>query len=131
MAERITEMLDTDICLPAIGQGAVGIECRIDDVELNSLLQALKDNDTEVCVAAERALNHRLEGGCQVPIAGHAILANEQLFMRGLVGRIDGSEIVSGEISGPRSDAEFMGVTLADDLLSRGAAAILKEVYAD
>jgi len=131
MAERITEMLDTGICLPAIGQGAVGIECRSDDAELNILLEALNDDDTQICVAAERALNERLEGGCQVPIAGHAILENDQLFMRALVGRIDGSEIVSGELSGPRADAEAMGVVLADDLLSRGAAEILKEVYAD
>ena len=131
MAERITEMLDTSICLPAIGQGAVGIECRVDDIELNALLRSLNDDNTQVCVAAERAMNHRLEGGCQVPIAGHAILDNEQLYMRGLVGRIDGSEIISGEISGSSNDAEAMGVTLANDLLSRGAAAILKEVYAD
>jgi len=131
LAERITEMLDTGVCLPAIGQGAVGIECRSDDVELNTLLEALRDDDTQTCVAAERALNHRLEGGCQVPIAGHAILENDQLFVRALVGRIDGSEIVSGEISGPIADAESIGVALADDLLSRGAAAILKEVYAD
>jgi len=130
MAERITEMLDTTICLPAIGQGAVGVECRSDDDEVNKLLQVLNDDDTQICVAAERALNHRLEGGCQVPIAGHATLENGQLIVRGLVGRIDGSKIISGEVAGLIKDAEVMGVALADDLLSRGADVILKEVYA-
>lgn len=131
MAGRITEMLDTGICLPAIGQGAVGVECRVDDAELNDLLQALNDDNTRVCVTAERALNQRLEGGCQVPIAGHAILDDQLLTLRGLVGRPDGREIISGEISGEISDANAIGVALANDLLSRGAAEILKEVYAD
>jgi len=131
MADRITEMLDTGICLPAIGQGAVGVECRVDDAELNALLQALNDDNTRVCVTAERALNQRLEGGCQVPIAGHAILDDQLLILRGLVGRLDGREIISGEISGALGDASAIGVALANDLLSRGAAEILKEVYAD
>ena len=131
LAERISEMLDISICLPAIGQGAVGVECRADDAELNALLQALNDDKTRICVTAERALNKRLEGGCQVPIAGHAILEGQSLMLRGLVGRLDGSEIISGERNGSPGDAGAIGEALANDLLSRGAAEILKEVYAD
>jgi len=130
LAERITEMLATELCLPAIGQGAVGIECRRDDDEVNELLLAINDAATAIRVTAERALNHRLEGGCQVPIAGHAVLEDDQVYLRGLVGRIDGSEIISDEIRGPASDAEALGTRLADNLLSRGADAILKAVYA-
>jgi len=131
MSERITEMLDTGICLPAIGQGAVGVECRADDAELNALLRVLNDDKTRICVTAERALNQRLEGGCQVPIAGHAILEDQLLILRGLVGRVDGSEIISDERRGSPGDAGAIGEALANDLLSRGAAEILKEVYAD
>jgi hydroxymethylbilane synthase len=128
--ERITAYLDTDICLPAIGQGAVGIECRSVDQEVNRLVAVLNDPDTHTRVIAERAMNHRLEGGCQVPIAGHAILSGDTLQLRGMVGAPDGSRMISGEISGPRTDAQRLGVALADELLSRGAAAILKAVYA-
>jgi hydroxymethylbilane synthase len=131
MAERITEMLATELCLPAIGQGAVGVECRSDDSHVNELLLALNDVATAIRVTAERALNHRLEGGCQVPIAGHAELEGDQVFLRGLVGRVDGSEIISDEIRGPVADVESLGTRLADSLLSRGADAILKAVYAD
>jgi hydroxymethylbilane synthase len=90
----------------------------------------LNDPDTHTRVTAERAMNHRLEGGCQVPIAGHAILSGDTLQLRGMVGAPDGSRVISGEIIGPRTDAQRLGVALADDLLSRGAAAILKAVYA-
>lgn len=128
--QRITAHLGTDVSLPAIGQGAVGIECRSDDPVINTLIAALDDPDTHTRVAAERAMNHRLEGGCQVPIAGHATLEGDMLYLRGLVGAPDGSRVIRGEVRGPRADAEKLGVALADDLLSRGAAAILKEVYA-
>jgi hydroxymethylbilane synthase len=131
LAGRITEMLATELCLPAIGQGAVGIECRRDAGELNELLLAINDEATAIRVAAERALNQRLEGGCQVPIAGHAVLENGQVYLRGLVGRIDGSEVISGELRGADSEADSLGTRLADDLLSRGADEILKAVYAD
>lgn len=127
---RIRQRLATELCLPAIGQGAVGIECRSDDAEINARISVLKDEDTQICVTAERALNARLEGGCQVPIAGYAELIDQQIWLRGLVGRIDGSEIVRGEIRGAYADAKQLGVMLAEDLLSRGADKILKEVYA-
>lgn len=127
---RITAYLDTDVSLPAIGQGAVGIECRRDDPRINGLLAVLDDPDTHIRVAAERAMNHRLEGGCQVPIAGHATLDGETLHLRGLVGAPDGSKMIRGDIRGPRGEAERLGIALADDLLAQGAAAILKAVYA-
>src|SRR3569833_456270 len=127
---RITAYLDSGVSLPAIGQGAVGIECRSDDPAINRLIAVLDDPDTHTRVAAERAMNHRLEGGCQVPIAGHATLDGATLHLRGLVGAPDGSKMIRGEISGPRGDAERLGVALADELLAQGAAAILKAVYA-
>jgi hydroxymethylbilane synthase len=128
--DRITQFIATDLSLPAIGQGAVGIECRSDDARVNALLAVLNDAATQTRVLAERAMNHRLEGGCQVPIAGHAVLDGGTLQLRGLVGNPDGSEIIRGEISGPANEAEALGVKLADDLLSRGAGAILKALYA-
>ena len=129
MADRITAALATETSLPAIGQGAVGIECRSGDKRIHDLLAPLNHADTAVCVSAERAMNHRLGGGCQVPIAGHATLQGEQLTLRGLVGRPDGSETVRGMVSGPRAEAQTLGVTLADDLMNRGAKAILDELY--
>src|SRR3569833_1239159 len=100
------------------------------DPVINRLIAVLDDPDTHTRVAAERAMNHRLEGGCQVPIAGHATLDGETLHLRGLVGAPDGSKMIRGEICGPRGDAERLGVALADELLAQGAAAILKAVYA-
>ncbi len=131
LGERITEYLDTKISLPAIGQGAIGIECRQNDNEVEQLIAVLNDDDTAVRVRAERAMNHRLEGGCQVPIGGHATLADDELTLRGLVARNDGSEIISGSISGSREEAEKLGVELADDLLSRGAKEILAQLHAE
>jgi hydroxymethylbilane synthase len=131
LTDRITQLLPTEISLPAVGQGAVGIECRVDDPEINALLQPLKCADTEVRVRAERAFNTRLEGGCQAPIAGYAELDGDTIHLRGLVGEPDGSVLVRGEISGPRSEAEAMGRQLAEDVLGRGADAILKALYAN
>jgi len=131
LTERITAKISTDTCLPAIGQGAVGIECRCDDPRVNDLIRVLDDETTHIRVAAERALNHRLEGGCQVPIGGHAEIDGNTLRLRALVGSPDGAEIITGEVSGTLDEAEKMGVALADDLLSRGADRILKEVYAN
>jgi len=128
--ERITEFLATEISLPAIGQGAVGIECRRNDDWVNELLAPLNDHDTAIRVAAERAMNLRLQGGCQVPIAGYAELDHGVILLRGLVGRVDGSEIIRGEIAGPPEDAAHLGQVLAEDLLARGADEILAELYA-
>ncbi|CAK6497731.1 Porphobilinogen deaminase [Pantoea sp. Nvir] len=129
LESRIRQPLPAEISLPAVGQGAVGIECRLDDSELISLLQALNHDDTAVCVKAERAMNTRLEGGCQVPIGSFALLEGDQLWLRGLVGAPDGSVMVRGERRGSRAEAEAMGVSLADELLGNGARDILREVY--
>ncbi len=127
---RIRAFIEPEQSLPAIGQGAVGIECRVDDERVNALLAPLNDASTAVCVRAERAMNHRLMGGCQVPIAGYATLAGDELHMRGLVGEPDGSAIVRAEGRAPRSDAEALGVRLAEELLANGAEPILKALYA-
>ena len=128
--ERIRSSIDPEDSLPAIGQGAVGIECRADDPRINELLAPLHHADTATRVLAERAMNTRLEGGCQVPIGGHAVLEGEEIWMRGLVGTVDGSEIIRAEIRGPRDQAEALGTALADELLEHGAKEILKELYA-
>jgi len=129
--ERIRSTIDPEDSLPAIGQGAVGIECRSDDERINALLAPLHHADTASRVLAERAMNTRLEGGCQVPIGGHAILEDDEIWMRGLVGTVDGSEIIRAEIRGPRDQADALGTALADELLEHGAKEILKELYDD
>ncbi|MEG3128902.1 hydroxymethylbilane synthase [Pantoea cypripedii] len=130
LEDRIRLALPAELSLPAVGQGAVGIECRLDDAELITLLQALNDGDTAVCVRAERAMNTRLEGGCQVPIGSFAVLEEgDQLWLRGLVGSPDGSQMITGERRGPRDQAEKMGISLAEELLENGARDILREVY--
>ena len=127
--DRITQFLGPEISLPAIGQGAVGIECRRDDERINRLIAPLNHATTATRVRAERAMNHRLNGGCQVPIAGYAEISHGVILIRGLVGRTDGSEIVRGEIAGPPEDAAELGLVLAEDLLARGADVILEELY--
>jgi hydroxymethylbilane synthase len=129
MGERITQRLDTKTSLPAIGQGAIGIECRVDDKELNDMLSKLHDNETGICVRAERAMNARLSGGCQVPIAGFAELSGDKLFMRGLVGNPNGSVIYRSESSGKPEHAESIGKTIAEDLLSQGADKVLQALH--
>lgn len=131
MENRITQALSPEVSLPAIGQGAVGIECRQDDDWINELLAPLNDRETAIRIRAERALNHRLQGGCQVPIAGYAELAHGIILLRGLVGTADGSKIIHGEIAGQPEDAEYLGRVLAEDLLSRGADKILESLYAE
>ncbi|MBL1261946.1 MAG: hydroxymethylbilane synthase [Thiotrichaceae bacterium] len=130
LTDRIAGKISTNTCLPAIGQGAVGIECRTDDPRVNEIISILNHEPTHIRVTAERALNHRLEGGCQVPIGGFAEIDGNKLRLRALVGSPDGSEMIRGEVNGTLDEAEKMGVELAEDLLSRGADRILKEVYA-
>ena len=127
---RIRESLSPEVSLPAIGQGAVGIECRAEDPRINELIAPLHDRLTAQRVTAERAMNARLQGGCQVPIAGFAVIEHGVLLLRGLVGEPDGSQIVQGEIAGPPENAQELGEVLADDLLSRGADRILEALYA-
>jgi len=129
MGERITECLDADVMLPAIGQGAIGIECRADDNEINIFVQALHDEDTTIRVTAERAMNARLNGGCQVPIAGFAEIQGDQLLMRGLVGSPDGKILYRAERQGSFAQAKEIGIAIADDLLAQGADKILQALY--
>ncbi|OGW57651.1 MAG: hydroxymethylbilane synthase [Nitrospirae bacterium RBG_16_43_8] len=128
-AERITEVIEPEVSLPAIGQGAIGIECRVDDDFINKLITPLNHPETSVCVRAERACLKKLEGGCQVPIAAHATLNNDKLSMDGLVGSVLGDRIIKSLIEGNPKDAESLGLKLAEDLLSKGAKEILDEVY--
>lgn len=129
LEDRIRQPLSPETMLPAVGQGAIGIECRQDDDRIHELLAPLDHAHTHTRVRAERAFNRRLEGGCQVPIAGHAELEQDVIVLRGLVGRPDGSEMVHGVISGRPQDAEELGRVLAEDLLSRGADRILRELF--
>ncbi len=130
MPERIQEFIEPEVMLPANGQGAVGIECRTDDATIKALLAPLACANTRIRVLAERAMNRALEGGCQVPIGSYAVIENESLYLRGLVGAVDGSQIITDEVTGHCDDAEKLGLELADKLLSQGADAILKQVYA-
>ncbi|KKC98654.1 MULTISPECIES: hydroxymethylbilane synthase [Photobacterium] len=129
MEDRIRCALAPEISLPAVGQGAVGIECRLDDTRIRGLLAALSDTSTTTRVLCERAMNNRLEGGCQVPIGSYAELEGDQIWLRALVGEPDGSQIVAGEIRGPLADAERLGTQLAEELLDRGAREILTRLY--
>jgi len=126
---EITEYLAPEISLPAIGQGALGIEGRGDDQFLRSLLSGLDHAPTRTMVLAERALLHRLQGGCQVPIAAHATLNGSDVTLEGLVASVDGKEIIRDMVRGTVADPESMGIELAERLLARGADKILQAIY--
>ncbi len=129
LESRIACYLEPEVSLPAIGQGAIGIECRQGDKRVLEWISVLDDLDTHLQITAERAMNARLQGGCQVPIAGYAVLQDGRLWLRGLVGNPDGSQVVAGEIRGPAAEAERLGNALAENLLAQGATAILRQVY--
>ncbi|MBV7561094.1 hydroxymethylbilane synthase [Pseudomonas sp. sia0905] len=129
--DRIRASIIVEHSLPAGGQGAVGIECRVGDAELQQLLAPLNHTETALRVTAERAMNKRLNGGCQVPIACYAILEGEQLWLRGLVGEPDGSRLLRAEQRGSAEDAERLGTEVAEALLAQGAGDILKAVYGE
>lgn len=124
---RIAQTIDSTVMLPAVGQGVVGIECRNDDMQLREWLAPLNDQATAALVAAERAMNFKLNGGCQVPIAGHAIYVGEQVYLRGLVGAGDGSQIITSEMTG--DDPVNVGDTVAQALLDQGAAPLLAALH--
>ena len=129
LADRIASFIDVEQSLPAAGQGAVGIECRTDDVQVHALLAPLADAETTYCVRAERAMNNHLQGGCQVPIGGYAVLQQGQLYLRALVGDIDGSRIIRAEGKSAVENAEVLGVQIAEQLLAQGADKILQAIY--
>ncbi|GEA51207.1 porphobilinogen deaminase [Vibrio inusitatus NBRC 102082] len=130
MEERIQSYIEPESSLPAVGQGAVGIECRLDDERVLELIKPLNHTDTSDRVSAERAMNLALEGGCQVPIGSYCVITpDDQLYLRGLVGKPDGTEIIRAEIRGERSQAIAIGEELAQELLASGAKEILSEVY--
>jgi hydroxymethylbilane synthase len=129
--QRIRAFIEPEECLPAIGQGAIGIETRSDDSALKALIAPLAHAETTLRVKAERAMNQTLNGGCQVPLAGFALVEGDELYLRGLVGEPDGSRVLRAEQRGPVSAAETIGVRLARDLLDQGAGEILSNLHDD
>lgn len=128
LQERIKQYIDTDLILPAVGQGAVGIETRINDETILQLLAPLDDKNSRICIQAERAMNQALQGGCQVPIACQSLLTNNLLTLTGLVGSLDGSTIIKVSVTGAATEAESLGEKLAAKLLAKGADKILAEL---
>ncbi|MCB5162907.1 hydroxymethylbilane synthase [Marinomonas algarum] len=129
MNDRIRQRIPAETSLPAGGQGAMGIECRSDDSDTLALLAPLKHEETTIRVTAERAVNERLNGGCQAPIACFALLEGDSIWLRGLVGSPDGKTMIEGEIRGHKAEVRSLGIQLADDLLARGADVILDAIY--
>lgn len=128
LEHHITETLSQDISLPAVGQGAIGIECLESNQKIRDLISVLNHENTALCVSAERAFNERLNGGCQAPIAGYAELTEKGLWLRGLVGDLETGDILRHELMGDPLDAQNIGRELADNLLSRGADKFLEKV---
>ena len=128
LADRARQVLDTEVCLPAVGQGIVGIECREDDKELNELLSHLNDPVSDICLGAERAFASALEASCHAPVAAHATHDSGNLYLRGLVATTDGVTILKGEIRGEAGEARKLGLTLADELIEKGAGKILRDL---
>ena len=131
MQDRITRILPPEESLPAVGQGALGIQCRVGDAEVESLVAPLDHGNSNIRVTAERAMNRELEGSCQIPIGAYAELDGDRLHLRGLVGSPDGQDVVRGEVAGSATDADALGTQLGHDLLRRGAREILAQVLAD
>lgn len=127
LEERITQYLDPNILLPAVGQGALCIEIRKNDPKIGPIVSALDDPHTRTVITGERSFLNRLEGGCQVPIAAHGKIENTQFILDGLVAEIDGSVIFRETISGPARESERIGIELAERLLAKGAGDVLPE----
>lgn len=126
--ESITEELAHDLCLPAVSQGVIAVETRSDDPEIIALVQLIHDKESEICVNAERALLRALEGGCQIPIAGHAHIEGDTVVLDGLVGSIDGKTIIRDQMRGPIELAEEIGKQLAKVLSDKGGKEILEQI---
>lgn len=129
--DRITEYLPEAVMLPAVGQGALCIEIRQNDPELEALVAPLDHPETHVVVTAERAFLHRLEGSCQVPVAAHGSVENGRITLKGLVADLDGSRKITETLEGPESDSEKLGTELANRLLEKGAKEILENLKAN
>lgn len=127
--ERIKSSIEPALSLPAVGQGALGLECRAGDTQVLELISVLRHDATDVCVRAERAFNQRLMGGCQVPIAGFATLEGDILHLEGRVGSVDGRELLKDQIHGAAADAAVLGVQLAEQLLAQGAGRLLAALH--
>ncbi|WP_097357434.1 hydroxymethylbilane synthase [Candidatus Enterovibrio escicola] len=128
---RIRVEIEPEEILPAVGQGAVGIECRLDNERVRILLKTLSDVNTTYRVLSERAMNNRLQAGCRAPIGGYSEIKGNQIYLRALVGEPNGSKIIRGEVVGPLEEAEALGTGLAEQLLKRGAHIILDKLYQD
>ena len=131
LEDRISEIISTDIILPAIAQGAIGIQMRTGDNDVLEKICSLNDDITQKQVETERIVSRRLFGGCQLPIAAYAEIDHENIKVRGMVGRVDGSEIIQHSVSGSLQEREALGLQLAEDLLKKGADEILKELLDD
>ncbi len=125
LGDRIRERLLPPLFLPAVAQGAIAVECRIDDTQTQELFAGLNHQETRLCVSAERAMNRRLEGNCQVPIAGYAQIENNRLHLKAMVAAVDSDEILRAEASGPSEQAKDIGLRVAQKLLDAGAARLL------
>lgn len=128
-SDRIRQELTPEQCLPAVGQGALGLECRADDSRVQAMLEPLLDLNSAICVRAERAMNKQLQGGCQVPIAGYAELIDNRLQLRGLVAGTDGKTLLTSQMQGSAKLPEALGIAVAEDLLAQGAGEILSQIY--
>ena len=131
LSARISRGLMPEEMLPAIAQGVIGIECRVDDERVNSLIEPLNHVETRQRTEAERAMNAALAGGCQAPVAGYSVLNDGVIELRGLVGRPDGSHVIRGDGRGAPEHAAVLGKQLAEDLLARGARSILDELLSE
>ncbi|HEY9016952.1 hydroxymethylbilane synthase [Thiomicrospira sp.] len=131
LEERIRDRMAPELCLPAVAQGALGIETLADDIDTQKLVAVLNHADTETVVRAERAMNHTLDGGCQVPIGGYALLQGGEVWLRGLVAETDGSHIVRKEGRAPAAQAEELGRDIGQQLLEGGAREILQKLYSE
>ena len=129
LTDRIRHGLSETVSLPAVGQGALGLECREDDQQTLDLIMPLMHEQSHVCVLAERAMNRHLEGGCQIPIAGFATLEGDQLSLEGRVGSLDGKTLLVSRLVAPKDQAEQLGVDVAKHLLEQGAAELLQALY--
>jgi len=131
MGDKMHQFIDTNLMLPAVAQGTLGIQTRDNDDVINALVDQMNDPETVLRTKAERAFLARLEGGCQVPIAAFATLDGEQLLLKGLVGDVNGETVIAREIEGLAIDGEAMGIALADEILDAGARPILEALYAE